>query len=46
MQMGAEAGQNMMEANQDLEQQRQQLLKFTYYDEELNIYIEKATGKV
>ena len=46
MEMGEEANRNMREANNDLLNQRQQLLKFFYYDDELKIYIDKATGKV
>ena len=43
---GHEANVNMQEASRDLVNQRQQLLKFFYYDEELNCYIDKSTNKV
>ena len=43
---GHEANVNMQEASRDLLTQKQQLLKFFYYDEELNVYIDKSTNKV
>lgn len=36
----------MQEANQDLLRQREILHKLFFYDDELNVYIEKATDKV
>ena len=46
MELGHEAVGNMNEANADLQKQRETLLKLFYFDEELSVYIDKATSKV
>ena len=43
---GTKAGQDMQEANQDLKNQREKLAELFFYDDELNIYINKSTGNV
>lgn len=46
MEMGDEAHTNMREANLDLQGQRHILQTLFYYDEDLKVYINKATNKV
>ena len=46
MEMGVQAHENVRDANQDLIKQRHVLLTLFYYDEDLKVYIDKATNKV
>ena len=46
IEMGDEAVTNMNQAERDLAKQRELLLKFFYYDENLKVYIDKAKDKV